>query len=72
MTAANALLTRGAESSYQVVANWARFPEGVTAWSAASGVDLGPDGNMTTSFADEHGSTGVAKVHPRAPHSDMD
>src|SRR4051794_31957954 len=41
-----ALLTRGAESNYQVVENWAHFPPGVTAWSAATGVDLGPEGNI--------------------------
>ncbi len=46
MTAVGALLTRGAGSNYQVVENWARFPEGVTAWSAATGVDLGPEGNI--------------------------
>src|SRR5215216_499578 len=46
MTVASALLTRGAESNYQVVENWARLPEGVTAWSAATGVDLGPEGNI--------------------------
>src|SRR3954468_6685667 len=46
MTASSALLTRGAESNYQVVENWARFPEGVTAWSPATGVDLGPEGNI--------------------------
>jgi hypothetical protein len=28
------------ESSYQVVEKWATFPEGVTAWSAATGVDI--------------------------------
>ena len=31
---------QSAESSYQVVENWATFPEGVTAWSAATGVDI--------------------------------
>lgn len=29
-----------AESKYEVVENWAMFPEGVTAWSAATGVDI--------------------------------
>lgn len=42
----SALLSRAAESNYQIVENWAQFPEGVTAWSAATGVDLGPEGNI--------------------------
>lgn len=46
LTIAGALLARGAESHYAVVDNWARFPEGVTAWSPATGVDLGPEGNI--------------------------
>lgn len=31
-----------APSNYEVVENWATFPEGVTAWSAATGVDIDP------------------------------
>ena len=31
---------QSADSSYQLVENWATFPEGVTAWSAATGVDI--------------------------------
>jgi hypothetical protein len=38
--------TQAAESNYQVVENWAKFPEGVTAWSPATGVDIGPEGNI--------------------------
>ena len=34
------------ESSYQVVENWATFPPGVTAWSAATGVDIDSKGNI--------------------------
>jgi DNA-binding beta-propeller fold protein YncE len=30
------------ESTYQWAENWATFPEGVTAWSAATGVDIDP------------------------------
>ena len=38
---------QSATSSYQVVENWATFPEGVTAWSAATGVDIDPrNGNI--------------------------
>jgi peptidylamidoglycolate lyase len=46
MTVATAPLSRDAKSNYQVVENWAHFPEGVTAWSPATGVDLGPEGNI--------------------------
>src|SRR3954470_23888916 len=46
MMAGGAAFTHGAGSNYEVVENWAQFPEGVTAWSAATGVDLGPDGNI--------------------------
>src|SRR5688572_8017731 len=36
-----------AQSSYDVIENWAKFPEGVTAWSAATGVDIDPrNGNI--------------------------
>src|SRR5688500_16464617 len=38
---------QSATGSYQVVENWATFPEGVTAWSAATGVDIDPrNGNI--------------------------
>ena len=38
---------QSAESRYQVVENWATFPDGVTAWSAATGVDIDPrNGNI--------------------------
>ena len=33
-------------SAYQVVENWAQFPEGVTAWSGATGVDIDSKGNI--------------------------
>ena len=36
-----------AGGTYQTVENWATFPEGVTAWSAATGVDIDPrSGNI--------------------------
>ncbi len=35
-----------AGSNYQVAEHWAQFPAGVTAWSAATGVDIGPEGNI--------------------------
>lgn len=36
-----------ASSAYEIVENWATFPEGVTAWSAATGVDIDPrSGNI--------------------------
>jgi DNA-binding beta-propeller fold protein YncE len=38
---------QSAGSNYEVVENWATFPEGVTAWSAATGVDIDPrNGNI--------------------------
>ncbi len=37
---------QSADSSYQVVEKWATFPEGVTAWSAATGVDIAGKGNI--------------------------
>ena len=38
---------QSATGSYQVVENWATFPEGVTSWSAATGVDIDPrNGNI--------------------------
>jgi peptidylamidoglycolate lyase len=33
-------------SKYEVVENWAQFPEGVTSWSAATGVDIDSKGNI--------------------------
>jgi len=32
--------------SYRVVEHWATFPDGVTAWSGATGVDIDPRGNI--------------------------
>jgi hypothetical protein len=43
---ARAASSQSAESNYQVVENWATFPEGVTAWSAATGVDIDSKGNI--------------------------
>ena len=44
VTAAGA---QSAASNYEVVENWAKFPAGVTAWSAATGVDIDPrSGNI--------------------------
>ena len=37
---AGAARAQSAGGSYQVVENWATFPDGVTAWSAATGVDI--------------------------------
>ena len=38
---------QSATGNYEVVENWATFPEGVTAWSAATGVDIDPrNGNI--------------------------
>ncbi|MDA1092370.1 MAG: peptidyl-alpha-hydroxyglycine alpha-amidating lyase family protein [Acidobacteria bacterium] len=33
-------------SAYRVVDNWAQFPDGVTAWSSATGVDIDSKGNI--------------------------
>ena len=35
-----------AQSSYEVVENWAQFPDGVSAWSPATGVDIDARGNI--------------------------
>ena len=35
-----------AQSSYEVVENWAQFPDGVSAWSPATGVDIDRRGNI--------------------------
>ena len=44
---AAAAQAQSGESSYKVVEKWATFPEGVTAWSAATGVDIDPrNGNI--------------------------
>jgi DNA-binding beta-propeller fold protein YncE len=44
---AGAAGAQSAEGRYQVVENWATFPAGVTAWSAATGVDIDPrNGNI--------------------------
>lgn len=46
MAAPGLVHAQSAESSYQVVEGWATFPEGVTAWSAATGVDIDSKGNV--------------------------
>ena len=47
LVSGGAARAQSAESTYQVVENWAKFPEGVTAWSAATGVDIDPrSGNI--------------------------
>ena len=44
---AHPVRAQSAQSRYQVVENWATFPDGVTAWSAATGVDIDPrNGNI--------------------------
>lgn len=43
---ASAARAQAAGSAYQVVENWAQFPEGVTGWAAATGVDIDPKGNI--------------------------
>jgi hypothetical protein len=35
-----------AQSHYQVVDNWAKFPEGITKWGGATGVDIDRKGNI--------------------------
>ncbi len=44
--AAGALHAQTTDGAYQVVENWAQFPEGVTGWAAATGVDIDPKGNI--------------------------
>jgi hypothetical protein len=46
MATAGSVHVQGADSKYQVVENWAKFPEGVTAWSPATGVDIDSQGNI--------------------------
>ena len=44
---AGAAHAQSTESNYQVVENWATFPDGVTAWGGATGVDIDPrNGNI--------------------------
>ena len=44
---------QSAESNYQVVENWAQFPDGVTAWSGATGVDIDRKATSTVSHRNE-------------------
>ena len=47
VAAAGSARAQSASSNYEIVENWAKFPEGVTAWSAATGVDIDPrSGNI--------------------------
>ena len=46
LAASGAASAQGTGSSYEVVENWAQFPEGVTAWSPATGVDIDSRGNV--------------------------
>ena len=46
MATVGAAYAQGADSKYQVVENWAQFPEGITAWGGATGVDIDPKGNI--------------------------
>jgi hypothetical protein len=46
MATVRAAYAQGADSKYQVVENWAQFPEGITAWGGATGVDIDPKGNI--------------------------
>ena len=46
IAAAFAVGVRAAESHYQLVENWAKFPPGVTKWGAATGVDVDAHGNV--------------------------
>ncbi|RPI49227.1 MAG: hypothetical protein EHM55_24170 [Acidobacteria bacterium] len=43
---AGAARAQRADSQYQVVENWAQFPEGITGWGGATGVDIDPKGNI--------------------------
>lgn len=47
MMTASSAPAQEAASNYETVENWATFPEGITAWSAATGVDIDPrSGNI--------------------------
>ena len=49
MTIALILAVSGAaaaQTAYEVVENWAQFPQGVSAWSPATGVDIDSRGNI--------------------------
>jgi DNA-binding beta-propeller fold protein YncE len=47
LATASVTVAQISNSNYEVVENWATFPEGVKAWSAATGVDIDPkSGNI--------------------------
>jgi len=46
LVTAGAAWAQNGDSKYQVVENWAQFPDGVTGWSGATGVDIDPKGNI--------------------------
>jgi hypothetical protein len=46
ITAAGTAGAQTKEATYQVVENWAHFPEGVTKWGGATGVDIDSKGNI--------------------------
>lgn len=47
LVAAGAARAQSAGGTYQVVENWAQFPDGVTKWGGATGVDIDPrSGNI--------------------------
>jgi hypothetical protein len=46
MGAAGAAAAQDTEATYQVVENWAQFPEGVTKWGGATGVDIDSRGHI--------------------------
>ena len=46
LAVAGAARAQTGAGSYQVVENWAQFPDGVAGWSAATGVDIDPKGNI--------------------------
>ena len=46
LAAAGSAQAQGTGSTYQVVENWATFPEGITKWGGATGVDIDSKGNI--------------------------
>ncbi len=46
MSTAAAARAQSAGGTYQTVENWAQFPEGVTKWGGATGVDIDKKGNI--------------------------
>jgi len=46
VAAASTAHAQGTGATYQTVENWAQFPEGVTTWGGATGVDIDSKGNI--------------------------